>query len=166
MGPMLSVLCGLSVFRPISGVLSSYLNARGRPGLTVLLEVFSLVMLLVLTPILGWNSPLIMCGVAVSAFGLRAIANMWVVGRLDNKSTFTYLARIAGPAFACVPMVGAVLGVRYGLVALNIHSHLLSLILEVIAGGVVYVGMVFVVARSIAFDFLRTLRDAVKRRRS
>ncbi len=166
MGPMLSILCGLSVFRPMSGVLSSYLNARGRPGLTVILEVISLVVLLVLTPTLGRHSPLIMCGVAVSAFGIRSILNMWVVGRLDNKSTFVYLARVSRPFAACIPMVGAVLGVRYGLVALGIHNHVLSLVLETVAGGIVYIGAAFVFAKAIALDFISTIKQALRRRKA
>lgn len=165
MGPMLTVLCGLAVFRPINGTLSSYLNSRGRPGLSVILEVISLAILLVGTPLVGRFDPLATCGVAVASFGIRSIINMYIVARLDRRSTFAYIARCLGPLAACVPLVGGVLGVRYGLLALGVHSALLSLILEVVAGGVLYVGAAFVVARPIAKDFVQTLKDAIKKRR-
>jgi hypothetical protein len=73
---MLQILALLSVFRPMSGVLSAYLNAQGRPGTTVILEVFALVWLLIAGITLGSISPLWLCAASMSAFGARAFVNM------------------------------------------------------------------------------------------
>ena len=164
--PMLSILALLSVFRPMSGVLSAYLNAQGRPGTTVLLELFALAWLLIAGVTLGSISPLWLCAASMSAFGARAIVNMYVVSRLDQRPMTRYLGRVVPILAACSVMVGAVLGVRYGLRAIGVTRPQISLAAEVVVGAATYVGACFVVARGHARDFIATLKQARKRKSS
>lgn len=162
--PMLSILCLLSVFRPISGVLSAYLIAQDRPGTTVLLEVFCLAVLLAGGLTIGRISPLWACAASMTAFGSRALLNMWVVAKLDQRPFTDFLAKVVPVLLACAPMVGAVLGVRHLLDVAGVGRPVISLIAEVITGAVVYVGMCFVVARPLAHDFIATLRQARRKK--
>ena len=70
------------------------------------------------------------------------------------------------PLFACVPLVGAVLGVRFAFGPVVSRPVLiLRLCCEIVAGAVAFVAAALVVARPAAREFIELLRDAVKKRR-
>jgi lipopolysaccharide exporter len=68
---------------------------------------------------------------------------------------------VVGPLVACIPMVGAVFAVRHGL-GLTERAPLAGLILEVVAGALVYCGSALVVCRSSAADFFSLLRKSFR----
>jgi hypothetical protein len=71
------------------------------------------------------------------------------------------------PIFAaCVPMVAAVTGVRVGLLRLGIDRAGVSLLLEVVAGGLVFVAAVLLLARDTSRDFMNLVLGALRRRLS
>jgi hypothetical protein len=63
-------------------------------------------------------------------------------------------------------MGAGVYGTRLGLRTIGLGPGWISLLLEVIAGGVVYVAAAFVVARPLAMDLVGQLKNVIQRRRA
>ncbi|MCW5805605.1 MAG: oligosaccharide flippase family protein, partial [Deltaproteobacteria bacterium] len=83
---LLTVLAALSVFRPITWVLSAYLESFGRTGRLMLLEIANLAVMLgamwLLSPLgLAWSAAAI-----GASFGLYAVAGVWVATRDGGPS--------------------------------------------------------------------------------
>lgn len=161
--PMLAVLSALSLSRPIGYAVANYFQAVGRPLTASILEVAKLVLLVGAIFVLGHLGPLWVCAAVGVAFTLHALACLWVVSR-DGLPFFATLGGLMTPLVACMPMVLAVLGVRHGLRQLGLPHPLLSLICEILAGGVVFVGCAFVVARPIALDLYGLVRGLIRSR--
>ncbi len=162
--PMLTILSALSLSRPIGYAVGNYLQAAGKPTTASALEVSKLALLLGSMFILGRIGPLWVCGAVGVAFGVHALACLYVIS-LDGIPFFATLGGILTPLVACAPMVGAVLAVRHGLIRLGLPYPLLSLILEIIAGVGVFVASALVVARPIALDLIGLVKGLIARRR-
>ena len=71
------------------------------------------------------------------------------------------------PLLACVPMVAAVLVVRLAIGHVDTKVMLiLRLVLEILAGGVIFVGAAWLVARDIVVDFVDLIKTSILKRRS
>jgi PST family polysaccharide transporter len=165
-GPMLMYLSALSVTRPIGWTINSYLLAREQPRAVMILEIFKVVALLGSI----WAAarlfdlgPIWACGAVGVAFGLHTLASLIAVRLLDGISLGAFLARLAGPLLACVPLVAAVLGVRHAREALGMRSPLLGLTAEIAAGGVAYVVAALVLARSASRELLKLVQHGLGR---
>jgi len=165
-GPMLMYLSALSVTRPIGWTISSYLQARDRPRAVMGLECFKVLALVGAIVTLGRLGPLWTCAAVGVAFALHALASLWVVHLFDGIAFARMLARLVPPLLACVPLVGAVLGVRHGMDRLGLDGKIARLAIETAAGGVAYVLAALVIARSASRELLHLLRHALKRRRA
>lgn len=159
--PMLMILAGLSVVRPIGWTVASYLQAIDRTRSIMILEVAKVIILLGAVWSLGQLGPLWACGAAGVAFGLHAIGSLWAVERVEHISMSRLAAGMVGPLISCVPMVATVFGVRYGLHALDLHQPILSLCLEIPAGGAAYTAAAFVFAPGTARDCLGLIKRAL-----
>jgi lipopolysaccharide exporter len=159
--PMLMILSALSVTRPFGFTIASYLQASNMPRPAMWLNISKVVMLLAGIVLLGQLGPLWACVGVGLAFGAQSLASMAVVAAKDGLRIGAFLKPCVGPLVACVPMVAAVFGVRHAVQALGIDVRGVSLALEVIVGGVVYVGAALVFARSLS----RELIGLVRRRR-
>ncbi|HTM46917.1 MAG TPA: oligosaccharide flippase family protein [Polyangiaceae bacterium] len=159
--PMLVLLSALSITRPIGWTIEAYLQARQMPRHILLLSVFRLLALVFVICTLGRFGPLFTCVAVGVAFGAHAIAALWVVRALDGVALRRSLGSLV-PAFAaCVPMVAAVLGVRYLLLFRD--SPVASLATEVLAGAAAYVLATLVVARESSREVLTRVIDALGR---
>jgi PST family polysaccharide transporter len=165
--PMLVVLSALSVVRPVGWTVQAYLQASHRPRTAMWLGLAKIALLLASLLALGHltRDPIVTCGAVGLAFGMHSFASMAVVSRADGVRMPEFLWRCAPPLVATVPMAAAVVGVRYLLARMGVESAGAALVVELVAGGVVYVASAFVVARETAMDFLRLVRDALQRRR-
>lgn len=163
-GPMLALLSVLSVVRPIGWTISSYLMAQDRPRLDAVLEVGKLVSLVVLLLTMGRFGPLWTCGAVGVAFGLHALASMWVVQLLDGISILRLAGRCTPPLLACVPMVVSVLAVRAAVAHWPMSPRGIGLMAEITAGALAYAASATLVARSLFRDLLDLLRRATQRR--
>lgn len=164
-GPMLALLSVLSVVRPIGWTISSYLMAQDRPRIDAALEVGKLVGLVALLLTMGRLGPLWTCGAVGIAFGLHAVASMWVVQGLDGIRVVRLGARCAAPLLACFPMVIAILAVRIGLAHVGtLPPRGVGLVAEVVSGALAYVVSAMVLARPLAREVLDLLRRATQRR--
>jgi len=159
--PYLTILSALSVARPIGWIIFSYLQARHRVRTVMFLEVGKLAALLAFIAILSVFGPLWSAAGVGVGYGLHAIISMWIIDRVDGVPIGRMMLSMLGPLLACVPMTGAVLLVRHGLA---LHSPAVGLTLEVVAGGLVYVGSCFVLARAVTQDLIHLLRHSFLRR--
>jgi PST family polysaccharide transporter len=128
----------------------------------MLLEVSKTALLLVSLVLLGRRfGPLAACAAPGIAFGLNAIANLWVVRQMEKIGIGRMLRPLLPPVLACAPMVAAVIGVRHAFGgSLNRFAELG---VEVAVGGIAFVGAALLVARSTSKDFLALVRGARRR---
>ena len=162
--PMLTILSALSVTRPVGWTISAYLQARNKPGSVMGLEVFKLAAVIVSISLLAKFGVLWACAGVGVAFTAHALASIWIVYRLDAIPFFELLWRGVPPLLACGPLVLAVLGVRFGMRAMGIDLAALQLALELLAGGLAYVGSALVMARGTSTDLITLIRNAVRKR--
>jgi lipopolysaccharide exporter len=159
-GPLLMVLSVVSVFRPVTWVIASYMHVQERTPTMMLLEAFKVVTLLGSIFALRPFGPVIACfGVGIG-FGVQAIAMVIVLKVQDNIPPIRFLKGFFGPLLACIPMAATVFGVRYVLRQNQVHSPILSLIAEITIGGLVYVPSAYVLANETARDFLRLIKKS------
>jgi lipopolysaccharide exporter len=159
--PLLTVLAVLSVFRPVSWVVASYLKVAERTGVMFWMEAFKVTLLLTgiaLLPTPVWASTSV--GVA---FGAHSLAMVLGVAYLDKIAPARFAPGFIGPLAASAVMAAAVLGVRHGLSWLGVDSTLASLLVEIAVGAVVYVPAALVLAPGTARDLLSLLRSTYGR---
>lgn len=157
--PMLVVLSLLSMTRPVSWVVASYVQALGRTLPLMWLELAKLALLV--TGLIGFGraSPLTTCAVVVVAYAVHALASLALVAKLDRVPLLGSLGSLAPAAASSLPLVAAVLAVRSALGA----PSALSLCAEIAAGALVYAASARLFARGAVRDLLGRLREALAR---
>ena len=154
--PYLLILSVLSVVRPISWNINSYLQSQRKTKTLMILSLQKMALLLVcIVGLSRWGDLWACVGVGI-AFGFHTLASIWVVHKHDNISLSSMFKMMSGPLLACVPMALAVFATR----RLSIEPLWLRLILEIGVGAVVYLGAAFVFSNAIAKDFLHLLKKA------
>jgi lipopolysaccharide exporter len=166
LGPMLLLLPMVLVVRPIGAVYSAYLVSIRGPRLAMWGEIVAVLGMLLLVAGFGRRDPLLAIAMVGVAFAARTLIFMWAVQTTDGVTVAAGLRRFAPIFLACVPMVVAVTGVRHGLFAAGIDQPLGSLALEILAGGIVYVAAVAIVARGTMRDLIGLVRGTLRRRRA
>jgi len=162
--PMLTALAALAVARPVSYVMTSYLQADARVFTVSAIEVAKTALLVALMVLASPFGIMALCGAVGGAFMFQAAATLWAVTR-DGLSLRRIALGLAGPLLATVPMAAAVLATRSGLAVAGLGSPIFGLALEIVVGAVVYVGAAFLIAGDTARDLLSLARAAVARRR-
>jgi lipopolysaccharide exporter len=162
LGPMLVLLSGLSVARPIGWTIASYLQARERPRLILGLEAFKVCTLLLLIVTIGRRSPLWTCAAVGVAFGAHALAGLWVLRRIDAVPLARSLGSLWPALAASVPLVLAVLVARHALALSGVGKPLVCLPVEVLTGAAGYFVGVFVVARDTFKEVVARVADAMR----
>jgi PST family polysaccharide transporter len=171
--PLLAVLACLSVFRPITWVLSAYLEAESKTNRLMVLEIAKLALLItgiaVLSRVANASDQLrpyavqIASGAVGVAFGATAIAGIALVMR-EGPSPRRLALGFLQPLAACGVMAVAVWAVRAALVAADVDHPAVLLVAMIATGAAAYVGAALVVCRATALDLIALLRDAVRRR--
>jgi PST family polysaccharide transporter len=160
--PMLTILAALSISRPVGWTIMSYLVARGQTQGAMALELTNVAVLLPAVALLGWlGGPLWACGGAGLSFACMGLLGVYLVKRLDGIPMSRVLHGMWRPLLATAPMAAAVVGVRHLLAG---RSPVLSFVLELVTGVVVYVPSAFLIAPSAARDFVRMFREAILKR--
>jgi lipopolysaccharide exporter len=160
--PLLTVLSVVSVFRPITWVVSSYMEANERTGRLMWLELVKLFVLLGSIAALSRFGLVWAAGGVGIAFGFAAIAGVWLVVQ-DGPSPWRVARGFAEPLVACGVMVAVVLGVRH-LIGGELRPWL-DLLIEIVVGGATYVAAALLVCRETTRDFLHLARGVLQRRR-
>jgi lipopolysaccharide exporter len=161
-GPMLVLLSALSVARPVGWTVASYLQARQLPRHIFWLEALKLFLLVASIVTFGRKSPLWTCAAVGLAFGLHALASLWVVRQQDQVSLRRSLGGMAPALLACLVMVAAVLGARALVAQLGPVRPVVALACEVVSGALAYAAAAFVFARGPSVDLVARLRDALR----
>ena len=160
--PLLTVLACLSVFRPITWVLSAYMEAQQKTNRLMFLEVAKVILLIGGIALLAPFGLRVAAGAVGITFGATAIAGVALVVR-EGPSPARLLAGFVQPLVACGVMVAAIWLVRRGLIAGGFSHPLVYLIAEIIAGALAYVIAALVVCRATSRDLLDLLRKALRR---
>jgi lipopolysaccharide exporter len=160
--PLLTILACLSVFRPVTWVLSAYMEAEAKTGRLMFLELAKVVLLLVGIKLLAPYGLLAAAGAVGLAFGLTALAGVAMVVRHGPSPT-----RLAGaflqPLAACAVMASAVWLVREGLIGAGVEHPAIYLLVEIAVGALAYVAAALVICRETSRDLLSLLRKALRR---
>jgi len=157
LGPILIVLSAISIARPISGLVASYLQAQNRPWWVLRLECAWAVVLLASIATVGRFGPLWVCTAAALSSAACALASLLTVNRLDGVPMVDMLGVLLGPSCACAVMVGVVLTLR--LAMLGAFSLPVSLVVEVLGGAVAYTVAAWLLARGRVRELLRLVSD-------
>jgi len=170
-GTMLVYLSILSAPRPMAQIVQSYFYASQRMRVVVWIEWLSLGALLGAiaafgallagSPRFGDSAILWTCAAVGAVFGLRTLALLWMVKRLDGVPLRRFLAPLLRPLAACVAMVVAIQLVRP---ALDDLRPLVRLVLEVALGAAVYLAGAVVIFRDASVEFLGLIRSGMGRR--
>jgi lipopolysaccharide exporter len=160
-GTMLLVLSALSVVRPIYDSISAFVIVERGPRPLVGVEWATLAVMLVGIATLGRFSPVWACGAVGLAYTMRTVLGLYVARVGSGIDMSAFLARLVAPLVACVPMVGAVVGIRSGLRELG-AAPVVQLTVEIGAGAVVYVASAFVIAHRSARQLLGIVRERAR----
>jgi lipopolysaccharide exporter len=163
--PMLTILSVLSIARTMAAPLVGFMQAQHRQRALMVLSVAKVVILLVGIRIFAPYGPLWTCVGVGGTFILDTLLCMIIVRVLDGIRMLPLLAGLIPVFLASAIMAAGVYGVRLGLRGVGVEAGWLSLILEIITGGIVYVVAAFVVARPLAMDILEQVRRVIRRRR-
>lgn len=164
MAPMLMMLAGLSVVRPLGWTIGSYQLAQRQPVMVMALEIIKVILLLGLIIILAPRTNiLVVCLAPGIAFTAHAIGSMLAVKLTNNVSFLRLGGGVIPPLLATAPMVAAVIGVRYLLLHAGLTQGVLMLIVEIAVGGIAFVPSAFIIAPSTAKDLLSTTKRALGR---
>jgi lipopolysaccharide exporter len=166
--PLLTVLATLSVFRPLTWVLSTYMEAQDRTARMMFLEVAKLGVMLLGIYLLAPFGAVVAAGAVGFAFGLNAAAGVAMVV-IDDRGVAGPSARrllmgFLQPLLACGVMAGVVLLLRFELLEGSGLPVAVVLAAEIVVGGAVYVAAALVLCRTTAKDLLSLLKKIARRR--
>jgi PST family polysaccharide transporter len=160
--PLLAVLSVLSVFRPITWVLSAYFEAEAKTSRLMFLELAKVIVLIGGIAALQAHGLRVACGAVGIAFGATAIAGVALVAR-EGPSPLRLLIGFVQPLLACAVMAMVVLIVRHGLSAAGVTRAPIQLAVEIVAGALGYVVAILVIARERSRDLLVLVIQALRR---
>jgi lipopolysaccharide exporter len=160
--PFLIVLASLNMFRAIGNLAGAMLQVVNRT------RVFAFIDFLLVVMVLGSMALLAPLGPVASSFGVGIAFTTSVVLlvrslRPEGITVGATVKSIGRPFLACVPMVGAVIAVRFAM-----GSHLpgaARLAIEIAVGVLVFIASAFIIAGPIANDFVRLGKSTLQRRR-
>jgi PST family polysaccharide transporter len=161
--PLLAVLACLSIFRPITWVLSAYFEAQAQTNRLMVLEIGKGVILIGGIALLSRFGLHVAAGAVGIAFGVSALAGVALVVR-EGPSPARLLAGFLQPLAACVVMAACALGARELLARVGLEHPGAQLAVMVVAGAAAYVGAALMICRKTARDLLDLARKAILRR--
>jgi PST family polysaccharide transporter len=165
-GPMLTILSVMTVFRPMPWSAIAYVQAVQRTGIVMWSSFIRAVVVLSLVGVCGYvgGSSSWACVGAGLGYALHSVLTIIAAGRATGMHAAAYLRGVARPLLPCIPMFLAVTGVERVLSAAG-APLVVSLALQIVTGAVVYIGCAFVLVRGDVDELLRIGREAIRRRR-
>jgi lipopolysaccharide exporter len=161
--PLLTVLASLSVFRPITWVLSAYMESEQKTGRLMFLELAKVAFIIIGIGVMAPYGLRVAAGAIGIAFGLTAIAGIAMVVR-HGASPARLAAGFLRPLLACAVMAAAVWLTGRGLEAVGVEHPSIYVIVQIVVGAIAYVGAALVFARETSKDLLQLLAKALKKR--
>jgi PST family polysaccharide transporter len=110
------------------------------------------------------------CGAIGVAFAVRLFLTMFILRQTDDVPMLPILNRQWRPLLACLPLILAVLGVRYefmqhGYAQLRGVAAAPLLAAEVVAGALAYIASAWLVANKASRDLIELGLNLLRRRR-
>jgi len=161
--PVLVVLACLSIFRPITWVLSAYMEAERKTAHLMVIELAKVGLLLggiVMLAPFGLRAASAAVGLA---YGLTAIASVAMVARTGPSPGRLVLGFVM-PLAACAVMLAAVWLVDAALARVGVQHPLAYIVADVVVGAITYIAAALVICRDSARDLLDLARQAILRR--
>jgi PST family polysaccharide transporter len=160
--PLLAILACLSVFRPITWVLSAYLEAESKTNRLMFLEIGKIVLLIGgIAALHGQGLHAASTAVGI-AFGATALAGIALVMR-EGPSPRRLAAGFLQPLAACAVMAAAVWGAHQLLVLTHLDHAAIQLVVMIVVGALTYVAAALVICRDTARDLVGLARKALRR---
>lgn len=159
--PLLMILAALSVVRPLSWMISTYLEAQLATRALIIVEFGKLVILLGGILLLSrWGLEAAAASVGIT-YALASVLGLRVLQQ-RGVSTAAVLARLGRPLLAASIMFVVVFGIEQAL--RQAMGPWLQLAICLVLGVVSYVALAFSLCRDQVDDLLAILRDVRKRR--
>jgi len=155
------VLACLSVFRPITWVLSAYLEAECKTRRLMVLEIAKVGVLIAGIAALQPYGVRVASAAVGIAFGANAIGGIALVMR-EGVSPRRLALGFLQPVAACGAMGAAVWAVHRGLLAAGIDHLAVQLIAMIASGAAAYLAAALVVCRATARDLLGLVRSGAR----
>lgn len=161
--PALQILSFVSLVKPLSASSSALFAAVGRPSFNMRA---GLVVIIVMLPLIVVLLPLGFPGVAIAVLGAHVVGfafNIYQVHRALPGTASGMLPAVAPALASGAVMTAGVYLAKIPLVALGEGAFTIPLLaLLVIAGAIVYVGMLVFLQRPLVVELLGMLRDRLK----
>ena len=161
--PLLTVLACLSVFRPITWVLSAFMEAESKTNRLMVLEVAKVGILIGGIWLLHGFGLRVAAGAVGIAFGATAIAGVVLVSK-EGPSVTKLVTGFVQPLLACGVMAAAVYGTYLILTNLGVTHPAIQLVAMIVAGAVAYVPAALVLCRETTKDLLQLLKRALNKK--
>ncbi len=163
--PLLVILASLSVFRPMTWVITGYMTAQEKTLQMSFIEMGKVVALLggivLLAP---FGLRVAACAVGIS-FGVSALVGVALVVR-DGVSARRMVSGFVQPLAACAVMAAACWGVDVALARMGVRAPGLVLAADLVVGAAVYVAAAAVLARETSRELLALVGGVLRRRRA
>ncbi|MCC6454643.1 MAG: MOP flippase family protein [Caldilineaceae bacterium] len=151
--PVMQILAVIGILHSVLAFNGSVIRASGKPswefGIMLLTSVCSVIgfLLVVRRGIVAVSASFVIAGY------LLAPVSFLTVRKLIHIDFGTYLAQFAAPLFASVVMVAAIFGLQYLLKNQGLNAYL-QVALYVMVGGIAYLLMIVLTARSLSRQML------------
>ncbi len=164
MGPMLTILSVMTVFRPMTWSAVAYLQAVQETRVIMYASFFRAVIVLSAVAICGsLGGPLAACVGAGVAYAVHALVTIAASSRVSGLPFTSYLVASCRPLLPCVPMFFGAYELGH-LLAQGGVPPLVALALQVAVGAVIYVVGSFLFVGDSARELVRLGKAALGRR--
>jgi len=160
--PLLTILACLSIFRPITWVLSAYLEAEAKTNRLMFLELGKVALVVGGIAALRRYGLEVASGAVGLAFGATAIAGVALILR-EGPSPRRLIAGFLQPAAACGVMGAAVWAAHELLLGIGIDAPAVHLVVMIAVGAASYVAAALVLCRATARDLIALARRSLGR---
>ncbi|MBX3158854.1 MAG: oligosaccharide flippase family protein [Deltaproteobacteria bacterium] len=160
--PLLVVLTCLSVFRPITWVLSAYFEAESKTNRLMILEIAKLAILLACIALLAPSGVRAASGAVGIAFGVTAVAGIVMVSR-EGPSWRRLVMGFVQPALACVVMAAVDVALYEAMEHAGVTRPAVQLVALIVVGAAAYIAAALVICRETSRDLLDLLKKALRR---
>ena len=165
MGAMLTILSVMTVFRPMTWSAIAYVQAVQRTRIVMWASFIRAVVVLSLVAVGGSVGGIQgACWGAGIGFATHSVLTIIATSRATGLSTTAYLGGCMRSLLPCAPMYFAVEAVAHALAAASV-PNVVSLIVQIVVGAVVYVVGAFVFCRAGAQEIARLAKATLRRRR-
>ena len=160
--PMLALLCAMNLPHPIGWVVTTFLASEKRTIPIMGVSVARLIFVFGAILTLGRAGPVWLCAGIAAAYLVYGVVTAVVGWRVGGLSATALLSATARPLLASLLMGAAVLAFRTTIT--SSMTGWIALPLEIGVGGLAYVGLVFLVARSTTLELIRLTKAVIASR--